>query len=140
MYSDAVLSHNSSVVVESIFADKPVFLLELNPREVIHPHIWIDMTVEEYFEKMNLVRKYDLKNLFLFSAVCYLGWEQVMPKEEYTLENQAKSTMLKFVEDIRNGIDSKKELRGIFREQSFVNLDGTCGQKIHDYIVKQITA
>lgn len=134
MYSDAVLSQSSSIVAEAIFADKPIFLLSRNPLELIPPFVWGDKT-ESDIKKLERIRKYDVRNLFLFSAVCYRGVEDTLPEEEITHEYILKASMLHFIDDIRSGIDRKKELRAIFREQLFVNRDGTCGRKIHDYIV-----
>lgn len=135
MYSDAVISHSSSVVAESIFADKPVFLWGFSPSEDMQPEKWDNIDVESYMKKLERIRKYDTKNLSLFSAVCYMGLNHIMPKEEITPVNIAKDSLSEFINDIRNGNDIKKELRSLFREQLFVNRDGTCGQKIHDYIV-----
>lgn len=138
MYSDALLSYESSIVAESIFADKPVFLLTPEPRERMSNEAWANSTVEEHMKKFEKIREYDIKNLYLFSAVSYLRLEQIIPKEEVTFAYWTDVLIPGFIRDISNGIDKKKTLRGLFREQLFVNTDGTCGQKIHDYIVSLI--
>jgi hypothetical protein len=130
MYCSAVLTQESSIIAESIFADKPVFLLFNNPDESFPKGIMR----EDILKRLAKSREYDRKNLFLYSAVDYYGYEDSMPEEVLTEACFGQLPLLRFIEDVRSGVDRKKQLRGFFREQSFANLDGTCGRHVHDYI------
>ena len=130
MYCDAVLTEDSSLIVESIYADKPVFLLSNNPDELLPE----GMKYVDSLKHLASARKYDAKNLFFYSVVDYYGYDESMPLEIMTDACFGQLPLLRFIEEIRSGVDRKKHLRGLFREQSFANTDGTCGRSVHDYV------
>ena len=134
MYCNAVLTQESSIIAESIYADKPVFLLFRNPEEALPEGI----ALEECLKHLAKAREYDENDLDLYSAVDYYGFDETMPEEALTDACFGQLPLIRFIDDIRNGADSKKQLRGLFREQSFANPDGTCGRSVHDYVVSLI--
>ena len=130
MYCSAVMSQPSSVIGESIFADKPVFLLYGNPNEMLPDGI----SYEESVKRLARVRRSEIENKSLFSAVEYYGYDESMQRDVLADAYFEQLPLLNFITEIRGGTDSKKQKRGVFREQTFKNLDGTCGKSIHTYI------
>ena len=131
MYSAAVLSQDSSIVSESMYADKPVFLFDKNPNEALPD----GLTYDEITKRLARIRRTDAEKLLLFSAVCYYGFESDMPEEAYHDEFFNQLPLTRFMDEIGSGIDSKKQPRSLYREQTFANLEGSCGRAIYNYIV-----
>lgn len=113
MYSDAVLSMQSSLIPAAVFMDKPVFVLQSKV-----------MNVYASCREKKKASPFDKNNLFI-SSVCVMG--------SFDPDKQ-KLALERFMEDIIKGIDTKKDLRKAYNEQNYVNLDGNCGKAVCEYI------
>lgn len=147
MYSDAVISSRSSIVAEAVFMDKPVYFTDIDWREGLPPDRVEEAFSEAYFRAIQKHREYDIQNLYLLSAVHYSGLDETprkdrqahydtqLPPTDFAIDKYVwKLTLGDFVHDIKNGVDRKKELRKVFREQLFANREGNCGQAVLNYV------
>lgn len=131
-YCDAIISHYSSLLSEAVIVDKPIFVMAFDPRERSLGEKIETITHNQYLERLSKLREYNTKNLFYMNVMDHYDY-----KLDY-LDNKSLVNFYKFISDIQNGVDDKKELRKLYREQLLTNLDGTCGEKIHEHIVKMI--
>lgn len=138
MYSNALISEESSVVSEAICADKPVYAIATDPAERIGESIWNSLTIDSYTEKIKPMKENNTRYLYWLSALHYITLEKPILKKEVTWENLFQVSLFHFMNEIKRGIDSKKEQRHIYCEQLLSNCDGSCGQKIHDYVAQRL--
>lgn len=117
MYSDAVVSlFPSSIVMDALFLDYPVFLLGR--------------------EGSQSTQAGRLRNP-LYSAIAHEDFNQTLPDDGLDSENMRLYTeqsvfapLDAFLLEIENGEDSKREARAVFRIKEFPNADGTIAKKI----------
>jgi hypothetical protein len=121
MYSDAVVSlFPSSIVMDALFCDLPVFILGREVEDKLRgKHInnsFYNVVSHENFDKV-------LPNDGLFSAEMQLH-----------AEHNTFAPLDKFLKDVENFEDPKRPERTLFREQEFPNRNGTTGENIIKYI------
>ncbi|WP_024345544.1 hypothetical protein [Lacrimispora indolis] len=117
MYSNAVVSlFPSSIVMDSLFLDLPVFLLGRED------------------SKSALAAR--LRSPF-YSAIAHENFDEPLPDDGSDLERMRLYTeqsvfapLDAFLREIENGEDSKREARAEFRIREFPNSDGTIAKKI----------
>lgn len=73
----------------------------------------------------------------LYYALDYRGF-CFIDITSYLLGEKMPTKFEEFAEDVINGIDRGKEKRMSLLRNSVVNLDGTCGQKIHSYVMQYL--
>lgn len=121
MYSDAVVSlFPSSIVMDALFCDLPVFILGREVEDKLRGkhsnNSFYNVVSHENFDKV-------LPNDGLFSAEMQLH-----------AEHNTFAPLDKFLKDVENFEDQKRPERTLFREQEFPNRNGTTGENIIKYI------
>lgn len=121
MYSNAVVSlFPSSIVMDALFCDLPVFLLGReaanNPQEK-----------HGYTSFYNIVSHEDFNEMLPDGSSDAAGMQMYAERSVF-------APLDKFLKEIQNCDDPKREVRAVFREQEFPNSDGTIGEKILKHI------
>jgi len=134
MYSDAVISQLSSIVAEAVCMNKPIFLIGGDMQKKWD---WNDMQQQyesSYQSILDDAKESNNNNCYLHGAVFHLGAEEVIPIGEDYFEYAWKAPFMRFLDEIADGIDSKKEVRERVRNHFFANNDGTCGSHILKHV------
>ncbi|WP_313162763.1 hypothetical protein [Sedimentibacter sp.] len=121
MYSDAVVSlFPSSIVMDALFCDLPVFLLGREAKD-------------------NLRDKHS--NISFYNVVSHENYDEMLPDNglysagmQLYAERNIFAPLDEFLKEIESCKDSKREERTLFCEQEFPNRDGTTGKNILKYI------
>lgn len=116
MYADAVVSlFPSSIVMDALFLDIPVFILGRDDLQK-HP---------------------DCANSLYYRAVTHEDYDQPLPDDrsneqarEMYVKHSIYEPLDRFIRDVKEGRDPRREARAEFRRQEFPTTDGTVAKQI----------
>lgn len=140
LYCDALVSSWSSIIMEAVFLNKPVFLSD-------SPKLWNIIKTPNYIEKKE--HEQALHDSSLWSVLSTADPdERVYNFRNLDAENSGailrymtfSRSIVKFLADIIAGIDIKKEMREKYREIAYENRVGTCGMDIYKHVKARIIA
>jgi CDP-glycerol glycerophosphotransferase (TagB/SpsB family) len=135
-YSDALITDYSSLMFKYFPTKKPIFNFSINPK-------YYNLETHSFENRLVLFDYY--------SAYFFKYDDELLLRENATEEYKTKVQnaynaddgiiyykLLEFVNLVLQGDDPLKEARIEAMNKSILNADGTCGEKIHTYITKQV--
>ena len=132
MYCDAVISENSSIISEAVSLNKPVFLVGVDHREYqVDSANYYKADYQGILDTTGII---DMDNLYMHNALPCCGLRTPLQEGESIDEHMYRIPIMNFINDIKNNLDPKSELRELYRRQLLSNLDGKCGSSILEYV------
>ncbi|MDL2288181.1 hypothetical protein LJC32_02235 [Oscillospiraceae bacterium OttesenSCG-928-F05] len=142
MYSDAVISSMSSIIIESLFLNLPVFAFDMHPNESMitsdDVHILADYYKPEYDTVLEKARNIDKDNPCLMDVVSHFGVDRHLNDGENIAERVSAPRITQFVRDILSGAGGESTPRDTYCAQLFAYDSGRCAGAISDAVKKRI--